>query len=370
MAVSWLERSQISAKAREDWYRALSKTAADGLPVYDVLVRMEKDFALTKHPLTPLVRDLLWKQRGGKTVSKGESGSSNRTLGTQLVGLVPDNEAMLIQAGAVSGNLAAGLWNAADLVATQGKMRATVVGSLMKPIGYIAALIGLLLFFSTSLLPKFEQGRPRSRWPAEAQLLGVVADNVGLVTGGIIALMVLALVVVLWLGPNWTGPRREWCDRKLFPFTLMASLNGASLLTSLSGYISAGTPFTTAIETIRSSANPYMKTQCDRLMGFMKSGMKNEEALTRLSMVQPRYHWIINVYGLSGDASTAYRSIAAEMVERTQAFVRNLFDGVISKLLMLLVGAVLMWIYLSMFGIADSGIKKAALNPGNHVAVA
>jgi hypothetical protein len=67
-----------------------------------------------------------------------------------------------------------------------------------------------------------------------------------------------------------------------------------------------------------------MKTQCDRLMGFMKSGMKNEEALTRLSMVQPRYHWIINVYGLSGDASSAYKSIAAEMVERTQAFVRNL----------------------------------------------
>lgn len=369
MALSWLERSQISGEVREEWYRALSKTTADGLPVYDVLVTLEKDFAVIKHPMTPLVQDLLWKQRGGKSTNRGDTGSSNRTLGAQLVGLVPDNEAMLVQSGAVSGNLATGLSNAADLVATQGKLRATVVGSMIKPVGYLVGMIVLLLFFSLFLLPKYEQGRPRAKWPPYAQLLGTLADNVVFVTGGVVALMVLAFVVVLWLGPNWTGPKREWCDRRVFPFTLMASLNGASLLTSLSAYVSAGTPFTTAIETIRSSANPYMKTQCDRLMGFMKSGMKNEEALTRLSMVLPRYHWIINVYGLSGDSSAAYKRIAAAMVERTQAFVRILFDRVIGNLVLVLIGAMCLWIFLSMFGITDSGFKKAALNPVNHVAV-
>ena len=91
-----------------------------------------------------------------------------------------------------------------------------------------------------------------------------------------------------------------------------------------------------------------------------KEGIRAEEALTKLSIVQPRYHWIISVYGLSGDATAAYKTIAREMVESTQAFITNLFDRVISNALLLVVGAVLLWIYMSMFGIADAGVKKTS----------
>lgn len=358
MALSRLQQLSITAKHRGDWYRALGKTASDSLPMFEVLTRMEAEFAKITHPLAPLVKELLWRLKGGGT-SRANSG--RRTLGSELRGLVPESEAMLIQAGVLSGNMAAGLFNAADLVNTQGRLKGAVVAAMTKPVGYIAALIGLLIFFSVNLLPKFERGRPRVNWPSEAKLLGFVADHIALIAGGLAGSIVLGALALAWLAPNWIGPKREWCDRHVFPFTMIAALNGASLLTSLAGYIGAGTPINEAIINIRDAASPYMRSQCERLLALMRDGVRAEEALAKLSVVQPRYHWIIKVYGLSGDASAAYRTIATEMTERTQDFIKILFDRVISNVLLVFIGVALMWIYLSMFGIADSGTKKAAL---------
>ena len=366
MALSFLQRSAISGKVRGDWYRALAKTTRDGLPLFEVLDRMQVEFAKVKHPLDPLLKILLFRLRGGG--AKNGDMDGRRTIGTELRSLVPVAEAMLIQAGVASGNMDMGLSNAADLVDAQGKLKGAVLAALTKPVGYLAALIGLLVFFSIKLLPQFELGRPRAQWPQEALLLGTVADNITWIAGGVVLFFVLVGVALSWLVPNWTGPRRDWVDRHIFPFTMIASLSGASLFTSLAGYISAGTPIDVAITNIRDSGSLYMRYQCQRVAAALRSGKRAEDALAELSIIQPRYHWIIKVYGLSGDASSAYKTIAREMTDRTQDFIAVLFDRVISNLLLLLVGATLIWIYLSMFGIANSGIKKAALNSGVLVA--
>ena len=366
MALTTRQRLSISPKHRGDWYKALGKTASDALPMFEVLTRMEAEFAKITHPLAPLVKILLWRMKGGGTASRMNSG--RRTLGTELRGLVPESEAMLIQAGCQSGNMAAGLTNAADLVNTQGKLKKAVVSAMLTPVGYLSALIGLLIFFSIKLLPKFETGRPRSNWPPEAQLLGWVADNIAWISGSVVGVLIGFVAAMAWIAPRWTGPKREWCDRNLFPFTMIASISGASLLTALAGYIGAGTPVNEAIMNIRESATPHMKSQCERLLGFMRDGVRAEDALSKLSIIQARYHWIIKVYGLSGDAAGAYRTIATEMTDRTHDFIKNLFDRVIGNVLLVLIGVTLMWIYLSMFGIADSGIKKAALPPANYLA--
>lgn len=352
-----LQRMSISAKHREDWYRALSKTSQDGLPLFEVLERMEREFGKTKHALTPLLRVLIFRLRGNGP-SGGRSKDGRRTVGTELQDLVPSGEAGLIQAGLMAGNTPVGFQNAADLLATQGRLKGAVMAAMAKPVGYLAALVVLLIFFSLKLLPKFEEGRPRSIWPSEAQALGWVADNITWVAGGIILSFVGAVMFVTVIAPKWTGPRRDWVDLRVWPFTMLAALNGANLLTSLAGYIGAGTPFNDAINNIKESANPYMKAQCERLIRMTKEGMRAEMALTKLSIVQPRYHWIIAVYGLSGDATAAYKTIAREMVESTQQFITNLFDRVISNVLLLVVGVVLFWIYASMLGIADAGVKR------------
>lgn len=360
MALTLIQKLSVTSRVRGDWYEALGKTAKDDLPLFEVLGRMQGEFDKTKHPLGPVVRELLFRLKGFGAERKG---AARRTLGTELRGLVPDNEAMLIQAGVMSGDTSGGLYNAAELVAKQGRLMSAVMGSLFKPLGYFLALVGLLLYFSLKLLPSIAKNKPRTKWPPDAQLLGWVADHIWLVTGGMVGGLLGFVVFIGWLAPRWTGPRREWFDRHVFPFTLIGSINGASLLTSLAGYISAGVPFNDALANIKASASPYMAWQSDRLMGLIKE-LRPEAALVELSIIQPRYHWIIKVYGMGGDATHAYRTIAEEMTTRTEQFIRNLFDTVIGNLLLLAVGVAVMWIYFAMFAIVDSGSKKAALETG------
>lgn len=355
MELTALQKFSISAADRKEWYRALSKIAADGLPIFDALDRMSKEFAKTKHPLGPLAEVVLMRMRGAGTA---KAGAKRRTLGTELMDMVPDDEAMLIQAGEASGNHAAGLANAVALVEAKGKLRSSVTGALLKPVGYVMAMVGLLMFFSFKLMPQFEKTKPRELWPSSAQTLGSVADHVGLIVAGVVGFVLLTWILLQLVAPRWTGETRDKFDAHVFPFTVVAAINGASFLTSISGYVSAGTPFVTAIQNIESTANPYLRSQCQRALDLMKRGVRPEAALCDLPIVPQRFHWIISVYAMSGDAAGAYQTIAEEMVRSVQAFVDRAFGWVVSNLLLIMIGGMLFWIYSSMFEIALSG--KAA----------
>jgi toxin co-regulated pilus biosynthesis protein E len=351
MKLTYMQRMAISADHRKEWYRALGKIAHDGLPIFEALERMSVEFAKTKHPLTPMVKLVLLRLRGAGISRPGQN---RRTLGSELIGMVPDDEAMMIQAGDMSGRIAAGLHNAAGLVETKGALKSSIIGSLLKPVGYLLALNGLLLFMSAKLLPSFEKSKPRATWPARAQMLGSISDHSILIAGSVVSLMVLTGAALSWLVPNWTGELRDRCDRSVFPFTLIASISGASFLTTLSGYISAGTPFVEAVKNVSSTATPYMQSQCGKLLDMMKRGRRPEDALCQLAIIPPRYHWIISVYAMSGDTAKAYETIAEEMVFGVQKFVQRLFGYVISNLLLVVIGFMAFWIYGSMFDIALS----------------
>lgn len=351
MKLTFLQQMAISGDHRKEWYRALAKIAGDGLPVFEALERMGVEFAKTKHPLAPLVTLVLLRLRGAG-VSK--PGQQRRTLGSELIGMVPDDEAMLIQAGDMSGRIAAGLSNAANLVDTKGKLKSSVIGSLLKPVGYVLGLNGLLLFLSVKLLPSFEKNKPRASWPERAQVLGAIADHSVLIAVSVVVLLILAGVALTWIVPKWTGETRDRFDKHVFPFTLVAAINGASFLTTLSGYIAAGTPFVEAVKNVAASATPYIQSQCAKLLDGMKRGRRPEEALCQLAIVPPRYHWIISVYAMSGDTAKAYETIAEEMVSGVQAFIKRLFGYVINNLLLVGIGFMVIWIYGSMFDIALS----------------
>ena len=281
---------------------------------------------------------------------------------------MPSTESTLIHAGIEAGKAYEGFENAADVLANSGKLRNSILGALVSPAVQIAALMGVLLFMSFRLLPRFEASRPRKLWPADAQLLGTIADYSVLISAGVAALIAALVFFIVVVAPKWAGPRREWCDRNLPLFGLIAAANGATLLTTLAGFVGAGMDFTTAIQKIRENSTPYIRYQCEKLIGLLRKGERPEAALAHLAVIPPRYHWIISVYGMSGDASGAYKKIAGEMVARTQKVVTTLFGRVVSPLLMLMVAGMILWIYSSLFDIAESGSKRAALEPKTNIA--
>lgn len=346
--LTFSQRMAITGKDRISFYRAMAKTADDGLPQVDVLKQLSIEHRKTKHVLAPVVNELLRRLTGGARPNAPEY----RSFGTELEGLVPPAEAMLVQAGETSGQVAEGFRNAADYLESNGKLLKVIMGELVQPLTYIAALLGLLLYFSFKVLPKFEAGRPRVGWPLHAQYLGTVADNVIVIVSGIAAVIVGVLALLAWAAPNWVSDRREYLDRKIFPFTLIASIHGSSLLVALSGYIGAGIPFADAIKNIGIGSSKYMQSQCNRVLFALKQGQAPGEALVTLPVIHPRYHWIISVYGLSRDAKSAYKTIAGEMVDSTQDFIKSLFGLYVKNITLVLLGVALGWIYLSVLGIA------------------
>ncbi len=354
MKLTIIQKFAITEGVRQDWYLALAKVAGDGLPIFDALEKMSKTFNKTQHPLAPLVRIVLLRLRGAGA-SKGAM--QRRTLGTELSGMVPDDEAMLIQAGDTAGRIEDGLRNAAKLISTKGILKSSVKNALRKPGGYLLGLIGLLFFMALKILPQFEKSRPRTIWPEEAQLLGTIADHVFVIGGGIGLFVVAVIAGLVFVAPNWTGSIRDIFDRRVFPFNVMAAMSGASFLTSLAGYIGAGTAFNDAVKSMQETATPYMRDQCSRVLEAMKRGRRAEEALCELAIVPQRFHWIIDVYAMSGDTEKAYMTIAEQMVTRVQALVTRLFNYILGNALMLAVVYMLYWIYKSMTDIALSGTQ-------------
>lgn len=345
-----LSRLQINGAIREDWYRAMAKTAADGLPQVDVLEKLRANFKKNRHPLGNLIEEILRRMRGGVGST---SRTHTRTVGSELAGMVPEEEALMIQSGEACGRISDGFINAAEFIVSTGRLRSAIIASLTKPLIYFAALIGLFLFFSFKLLPSFAKARPRHMWPPEAAALGWVADHILLLVGGVIGFGVLTALIVAYLSRNWVSSSRDFADRYIPPFNVIAQMRAATFIGSLAGFISAGVPFSEAIATIRKSGNAYTRHQCDRVQNWIRNSKTPSECLLLLPMVHPRYHWIIDVYSMSSDASQAYKDISKEMLDRTIRSISLVFGGLISNFFLILMAGCVMWIYFSMFAIAD-----------------
>ena len=342
---------RVTGKVREDFYRAMAKTADDGLPQLEVMERLRKNFSKTDHPMAWVIQEVLGRIRG----KKGGSAAELKTIGTELSGMVPDSEALLIQAGESAGRLSEGYRNAADFIQNKRKISAAITGALAKPITYFAAFIGLMLFFSIRLLPAFEKARPRDQWPPDAAALGWFADNVYIIVGSMVGGLLASIVLISYLTVNWVGESRDSADRRIPPFPLLAQIQAANLMSALAGFIASGIPFTEAVERVRRSSKGYMRWQCSRLLGFMRSGRRPEEVLIMLPMISPKYHWIIDIYGMGSDASVAYKNISREMMEQTLVKINIVFGNIIANFFLALLGGGIIWVYFSMMSIASSG---------------
>lgn len=351
MSLAAHQRIRITGKVREDFYRALANTAKEDLPQFEVLERLRRNFVKTKHPLLPLVTEILGRVRG----KKGGSRAELKTVGTELFGIVPEAEALLIQAGEASGQKAEGFLNAADYIVTKRRIQSAIASAMIKPIVYLLAFAGLMLFFSLKLIPQFEKAKPRHLWPESALALGDFADNVMLYIAGGGGLVLMAIVATLYASKRWIGRSRDVADSKIPPFTLIAQIQAANLLSALSGFIGAGIPFADAVAKIRQGASGYTRWQCDRLMSYMRKGKRPEEALALLPMIHADYHWIIDVYGMGTGGPRAYKIIANEMLEKTLGKVTVLFSQVISNICLALLAFGVIWVYSGMMSIADPG---------------
>ncbi|GEM_PF-817453 len=338
---------QITAKHRREWYTAMTRTLGDGKSLFVILERLGGEYNRTKHPLGPLIRELMARLSGAGSASRG---GARQTVGSDLLGLVPTIEANLIDAGEASGDLAIGFQRAAEHLGKMQALRAEIMGPLKQPVILVAFILGVLVFFSYQILPSFDSIAPRARWPGYSQNYGALADHAIAVSLGLVGVLAGAALWFARAAANWTGVNRARADRYVFPFTLLAQVNTAALLTSLAGFVGAGVKFDVALNQLASSSNRYMKTIYGHLKGSMRDAAKPEDALCALHIVDRSYHWLIKIYGDSSDFAGAMRRISEEVIERSILRARATF-AIVNVFLLIAVAAFIVWTLGSLYGI-------------------
>jgi len=358
LELTFWQRLRIGTAMRRDWYLALAKLSKEGIPIYESLKLMHQEFHRLQHPLMPLTALVLLGLRGQAmnppTGPQGGALARRRSLGSELKGRVPHSESMLIEAGDSSGRLHSGLERAAALLDSRLSLMASLSQALLRPLGYLVTLMGLLIFLSVRMLPEFERTRPRALWSEGALRLAFVCDHVGWMVGAVLIVLLGASLGLSWFLPNATPSFRKRMDRWVFPFQLYASYQGASLLGSLSAFIQAGSGFTQAVQAIRSSSTPFMVQQCNALLLSLKMGKTPAQALCEQVILRPQHHWLILVYGLSQDTPRAYESIAKDIFVSVDRWIKNILGHALGNVMMALVGGVVFWVYWAMFEIVES----------------
>lgn len=347
--LSFFQRLRINDEHRESWYRTMATLIGEGNNVYAVIDEMSQEFARSRDPLLPIVVEIKARLRGGGSRSVQRSGSK-RTFGTELIGLVPVNEAKLIDSGETAGDLAAGCARAADYVAAMGKLKGEVLTPLREPALLIAVLLCVLVFFSIQVLPAFAGISPRHKWPVYARIFGMLADNSFTITFGTVGAIVAGSIWLKWASANWTNSARYLADKSIWPMTLIARLNAASMLTSLAGFVAAGVPFSSAIQKLQDSTTPYMGQVYGDLHKHLRNGKTPYDALSCVHIIPVSQHWLIRLHGKSTNFSAALESISEKMIKETLQVTKSIF-GVVSLLLKLFVAGFVIWAIGSMFGV-------------------
>jgi type II secretory pathway component PulF len=350
MSLGLLQRLMLTQAARVEWYRSVATTLEAGKPLFETLQFMQRDFQkISGHPMVPLVEELIRRLRGGDR----PGAPVRRTIGTELEGLIPNTERMLIDAGLSANRPAEGFRNAAEFVDDLRGLRASVIKGMSIPLVYLCIALAVLSFFGSRVFPAFEAVTPREAWPADVRFLAQMTDNSPYIIAVAAFLVALMVALVLYIGPRWTGSVRSWVDRNLFPFTLIAAVNGAQFLTALKGYVRAGIPFADAVQDIGAGSLPYTKWQCRRIMRRLREGRSMDEAILQLTILPAQYHWLIAVYGDANDPTTSYVRIANEIMQRVKTLISVVFEKTLSTLLLALVGGMILWMYTGMLSIVD-----------------
>jgi type II secretory pathway component PulF len=348
------QKAQIrfSGGLRREFYDIMAATAQAGVPQIEVLKVLSLENGRRGHPVGFLADRITLQLRGDSRQHNAGS------VGSALLDLVPKTEALLIISGEQAGNIEFGWLSAARHVKQTTELRSQVMAVLAKPLFYLAAFIGMLYFFSARVLPKFEENRPRGLWPADARLLGDVADNVGLIVPGLALLLFGGTMLMAWVLARWIGPRRATADRRFPVFVTVAQLQGASFMAAMAGFIQSGIAVHDALNRMQEGSSRYMAWQIGQIKQHMRAGRTPEDALLRSSLIPEQYHWIVRVYAMTegGSSNDAYSRISDEMMRRALARLRVSVGGLLSNLMLALLAGGVLWIYFAIFAIASVGV--------------
>lgn len=343
LSLSW------GATDRRMFYDLAANFIADGVPVYEAIQEIGKRWEAQHNPKAEITNSLLAGLRG--------QGGTALRFGQAMQKWAPSMEAMAIDAGEQSGDIANGLRMASRLTEVTARIRNTVVGEMMYPV-FLLLLFGAFLYMvSTAVVPVFGEILPRDRWPSGPRLLGALADAAPWLYGGVFLSIVTVMTLFFFSKGPWTGEVRSFFDRWVPPWSIHRQISGAILMTCFAALTKAGIPFSAIIAKLAVTASAWDLSHLDMMRSKMRRGVRDGDAMAG-PLFDEDVRWEIGVYGRLTGFAAALESLSGRVVERVIKRIK-FFAGVLRNLIMFSIAGMIVWVYGSFFTITMA-VKQAA----------
>lgn len=152
---------RLTTDIRAKLYGALASMTgpAGGIPLGAALSEMESEYRKQKHFLHPLLQEVMRRMKGGgsKRVSLEGREAQTLKLGDVLLGLVPNNEAMIIRSGEEQGNISLGLLQAAKYARSQSEIIKIIRSGVSRVLWYALMMSVIYYYFSLEIIRKWSK---------------------------------------------------------------------------------------------------------------------------------------------------------------------------------------------------------------------
>lgn len=205
------------------------------------------------------------------------------TLSDAMNDYLTDIERSLLSAGEKSGNISQAMKYIVETKDREARITGKVRSSLFAPSVYLLTLYLTLYVIGNYVVPQFSSIVPVAKWTGSAYVMyvcGSFASGYGtpvfLVSAG---LLVFSLSKIL---PNWVSPRRDFFDRRIFPFTVYKESIGFAWLISFVSMIRSGMSDVKAVEEQIRTANPWLASHLATIHSALRDGKNLFEALNSI----------------------------------------------------------------------------------------
>ncbi|MEW9809763.1 MAG: type II secretion system F family protein [Candidatus Symbiodolus clandestinus] len=319
-----LAKLSFSGGVRLDFYRSLMLLLDNQIRLNEALSELHRVYSQEgKHPHQPVamvIQDCLNQMNEGRPFTEA------------LTAWVPNEEAMLLQAGEASGKLSEAFTDAERIMVAKKQIVGAIAGACAYPL-VLFLLTGFLLnMIATELVPKLAQVVDPNKWSGPAAVLYQLANYVQ--HYGVLTVVVIVVVIISAIGSlSWLGtPLRIWLDN-IPPWSIYRMVHGATFLLNISALIKSGMRLNVALEQLTERANPWLRTRLEAAAEELAIGKNFGEALndTGYHFPDKKANRFLAVIAAYSGIDVAMAKFGNSWLEETVAYIQR-----IAKLIMVM----------------------------------
>jgi type II secretory pathway component PulF len=291
-----------------------------------------------RRPAAVALREWFLKDRAGVSLSEA------------MEGWIPTGELYMIRAGEESGTLAKSLAAIQAVGEKAKKMKAAVTYAVGYPSFMIVLVSFVLYMFGVQLIDNMRKSAPKNVMAA----MGGVAMMSDFITNWgitvIIALIATIIVIVATL-PYWRGPLRSKFDMYP-PWSWYRILQGSGFLLGMSALLGAQVPLKRSLEILEEQGNPWMRERINSARQEVLRGRNLGEALRigKYNFPDPQVAVDLEILAERADVGSVIEQVTEEWIN-DQIDVMNTQAMIARNVGMAVVGAVIAWTMMSIFGV-------------------